>query len=135
MADNITIDTSELDRWTVDVRRAGARVVHNIPKALGVNGNHVKQDARASVRSTFGHIPALPFAINYDVTPTWYGWVLEVGYDRDKPQGNLGHIIEFGRASYDAPNAPQRNLAKGLAANYDDLMTGLRKAVLGGLDF
>lgn len=132
---DIVIVTDEIDRLAIDIDRAAVRMLDNLEKALEVTARGIKESAAKSVRSTFGHIPALPYSIDYDVE--WYrgGLRAEIGYNPDKPQGNMGHIIEFGSSTgYDAPNAPQRNLAKGLAEWREDALNGLRKAVLDGFD-
>ncbi len=42
------------------------------------------------------HIPQLPRAISYDVVGRGLAVYGEVGPDKNKPQGPLGNIIEFG---------------------------------------
>lgn len=122
-------DTREVEALSVRILRAGPRIMQYLPRAMGVTSNKVKKAAAGSVKSTHGHIPGLPAAINYDVTvgPSWVKG--EIGYDRGKYQGVLGHIIEYGLGG----NAPQRNLAKGLEANIDDFMTGLQRAAIDAI--
>lgn len=128
----ITIDTTDSELYVVHLTKVAASMVPLIGKAMEVNARKVKDHARLQVRSQFGHIPHLPLSIDYEIELNGLEWVYEVGYNHKAPggQGVLGHIIEYGGSTgYKSPNAPQRNLAKGLAANIDDLMLGLNKAV------
>ena len=131
--DFIDFEKAEVDVWQADLGRAGANIFKYLPKAIEVTLGHIKEDARKSVRSSFGHIPHIPESIDYDVDIRAGGVYGEVGYNRNKPQGNLGHIIEYGRASYDAPNAPQRNVAKAGEKNFEDFISGIRKAAIDAL--
>lgn len=137
MADGFVILTNEIDAFAVRLGpKVNVRILENVVTATGVTMNKMKAEARNSVRSTFGHIPALPYSINYDVNIKLIGIEGELGYDRDHPQGNMGHIIEFGGSTgYASPNAPQRNLAKALAIHTDDYVSGIRKAFIDGLDW
>lgn len=133
MSDQIEFEISESLSWQVDLGKAGLRIYQTLPKAFHVTLMHMKQDAQQSVRSARGHIPHIADSINYDVELRQNGVYGEVGYDRNKVQGNLGHIIEYGRASYDAPNAPQRNVGKAADANLEDFISGVRKAAIDAL--
>lgn len=135
MADEFTIVTEGLEELIIDLGpKMNLRVLDNVVVATGVTMNKMKTEARASVRSLYRHIPHLPWSINYDVEVLRNGVQGELGYDRDKAQGNMGHLIEFGGSTgYNAPNSPQRNLAKALAIHTDDYVTGIRKAFLDGL--
>lgn len=44
----------------------------------------------------YPHIPVLPYAIGYDVEANGVGASAEIGPDKDKKQGPLGNLIEFG---------------------------------------
>lgn len=55
----------------------------------------IKTDARHRV-SGRAHIPAYPFAITYDTALTLYGATAEIGPDKEKAQGALGNILEYG---------------------------------------
>lgn len=58
------------------------------------------------------HIPALPRAINFDVAELGYRLSAEIGPDKDRPQGPLGNVIEYGTSK----NAPIPGGAPALAA-------------------
>lgn len=128
MADGVSFSSPDALSWAVDIARAGPRILVTAPKAMAVTSHKIMEMARRSVRSQFGHIPNIPNSINYDLEVRGMTIVAEVGYDRNVVQGNLGHIIEYGSAAYNAPNAPQRNVGKAADANLEDFVDGMRKA-------
>jgi len=133
--DRVIIVTQGFDLWEASIVRASVRMLPRIEKAIEVTARYIKDDARKTVRFHGRQLAPLVQTINYDMLLKVSSIGAEIGYDRDKAQGNLGHIIEFGQASYaKAPNAPQRNLANALAKNTDDFILGLRKAVYGAFD-
>jgi hypothetical protein len=74
---------------------------------------NVKNDAKETVtRDTpKGHARAYPASITYDVTSTPTGGTsAEIGPDKDKRQGALGNLIEFGSAN----NSPIPHLGPAL---------------------
>lgn len=52
--------------------------------------------------SGYPHAPRLPYSITYDTKSLPHGASGEVGPDKDKPQGPLGNLFEFGSVN----NAP-----------------------------
>lgn len=84
-----------------DLGKAAAEagvLAYNATKKAGQN---VKDDW---VREWTGlsHAPRLAAAISYDLSVSVKGVKVEVGPDKNKPQGALGNIIEYGTAK----NAP-----------------------------
>lgn len=135
MASNaaVSFDTTEVDMLAATLMKVSTGTMAFAAKAVEVTARHIKDDARKNVRSHFGHIPHVANAITYDVMVGVGSIKAEIGYDRNLVQGNLAHIIEYGSAAYNAPNAPQRNLGRALDTNIEDFQTGLQKAVLHGL--
>jgi|SRR5689334_23757768 len=64
-------------------------------KVLGKGALNIKTDARRRI-SGHPHAPAYPYAITYDTHETATGSWAEIGPDKDKRQGALGNILEFG---------------------------------------
>lgn len=62
---------------------------------------NVKNDAAATVRDRAGggRLRHYPHSISYDVTVTASRATAEIGPDKDRMQGALGNIIEFGTAT------------------------------------
>jgi hypothetical protein len=116
-------DFSELDKLAVDIGTASGEVVGNVVKAVKVTSHNVKKDWQEPLQGS-STLPALARAVSYDVTVRATGVEGEVGFDKDKPQGPLGNISEFG-----SPTSPPRGF--GLAAlekNQDDFVRGIEIA-------
>jgi hypothetical protein len=95
--------------------RAGVRAT--VEKAA-VN---VKFDARDTVKSLTpkGYARAYPYSITYDVTQTATGGAsAEIGPDKEKTQGPLGNLIEYGSAN----NSPIPHLAPALERELPNFM-------------
>jgi len=97
----VSIDADDLRTLSVDLDRAAARAPEETRKVI-VKGNiNIKRDWRAAWTG-LSHAPALPAAITDDVR---YGVTViegEVGPDKDRRQGALGNLVEFGSIN----NAP-----------------------------
>lgn len=108
--------------------RSQAALNRNCHRAVQVNAGNVKRDAQNAIK---GHkyLPAYPYSITYDthITPT--GAEAEIGPDKDRPQGPLGNIIEYGTSK----NAPLPHLGPALDRNADDLERGVTLAVMQAL--
>lgn len=62
--------------------------------------------------SGHGHIPALPASISYDLTSSGLAISAEIGPDKERRQGALGNLLEFGSVK----NAPMPGGLPALAA-------------------
>lgn len=96
----------------------------NVGKAVEVTANKVKQSAQQRA-SGYAHLPAYPSSITYDITKGITGAEAEIGPDKERTQGPLGNIIEFGTRK----NAPIPHLGPALDENEDDLERGVETAV------
>jgi len=136
MVDRIVFETDEIERLVIHLFQVPSKIMEEVNGVTKTTTLAIQRDARASVRWSQGaRLAPLVNAIGYDLRFGFGSAEGEIGYDRDKPQGNLGHIIEYGGSTgYNSPNAPQRNLANALAKNRDDYATNLRKAFYRGLD-
>lgn len=89
------IDGSEI-RVMVDALAKATRVTPAAVTAVVAKGAlNIKQDA---ARRISGHprFRRLPYAIDYDLYQSLTGPSAEIGPNHSKPQGNLGHIPEYG---------------------------------------
>lgn len=113
-------DFSELMQLAADLDSAPKNVAPLLGKALGVTSGKIKKDAQSTVQKRPLLGKAAAGAIDYELHGT-SGAVSEmsseIGYDKDKPGGALGNLIEFG-----APNAKKHVLVR-------DKKTGKRKTV------
>lgn len=122
MAD-FEIRADGLDKLIADVTRAGAEILPRARAALQVNAHKVRDDARRFA-SGLSHAPLYPSSITYD-TRVGVGWVEAViGPDKDRPQGALGNLLEYGSIK----NAPHTHLGPALDLNTPDLVHGMELA-------
>lgn len=138
-------DFDELMSLSKDLDASAAAAVPNLRKAVQVTLHNVKTDAQATVRGRkgFGHAAN---AITYDTAITSTGIEGEAGYDKDRPAGALGNLIEFGAPNAKAhmlvngknvpvpgaparPLAPSHDLGNALLNNEDDFEYGVQRAI------
>jgi hypothetical protein len=86
---------SDLDRLERDLQRAVRDVVDEVRQVVSRGALNVKRDWR---RRWSGHptIRHLPDAVGYDVHGVGNTISAEIGPDKNRRQGPLGNIIEFG---------------------------------------
>jgi len=90
---------ADLDGAPLEVRRQVRPIVQK-------GCHNIKTDAQR-LASGLAHAPLYPQSITYDTTEDRAGEVVgEVGPDKDRPQGALGNILEYGTSK----NAPFAHL-------------------------
>lgn len=98
---SFTIDTSELNALAADLGRVSGRVVPQIQAVTEKGALNVKT-GWARRWSGLAHAPAVDESVSYDMK-AGIGWVgAEIGPDKDRRQGALGNLLEFGSIN----NAP-----------------------------
>jgi hypothetical protein len=108
---SVQIDASELNNLGAMLTER-ARVVPREARAVVEKGAlNVKDEARR-LSSGIAHAPLYPASIGYDVLRAGaFGLVeAEIGPDKDKPQGALGNVLEYGTVN----NAPLAHLGPAL---------------------
>ena len=94
------IDASQVKALGVDLRNAPGRKAVEIRRSMFRAGMNMKKQAAqiiADARFVDGgktNIPAYPYAIDFDQLDG--GFTIEVGPNKDKNQGPLGNIFEYG---------------------------------------
>lgn len=88
---DFTMDTSQLDQLAVDLGGAGFRATEGARKVIERAAAKIKDGMRQDFTG-HRHAPRIPRAINYTIR----GLNVEVGVDKDGPQGGLGNILAFG---------------------------------------
>jgi hypothetical protein len=103
-------DLSGLDRLAADLRGAGNAIIPFAVKALAVTANNVKKTWRGKVSGKPSGLPGLAGAVSYDVKASGADIEAEIGYDKNRYQGPLGNISEFGSPTHPRPagTAPPR---------------------------
>jgi hypothetical protein len=91
-------DLADLGR---DLRTAAVTAPIVARAVVAKGALNIKNDWRQRW-SGLSHARLLPYAVTYDTTEGPWGAEAEIGPDKDKPQGALGNLIEFGSTN----NAP-----------------------------
>lgn len=123
------IDNSELDKLAADLGEVPARSGKNLRKAIEVTARNVRDEWRKNATG-MAHAPAFPYSITYDIEgsgnrATGSRLEAEIGPDKDRPQGALGNLIEYGSV-----NNPPQGLGHGaLQANEADFERGIDRAI------
>lgn len=124
----VTTKMSGLNELQAVLVAAERDVVPEAKKVLSKAALNVKNDARKKA-SGIRHAPAYPRSIGYDID--WQGTLgrAEVGPDKDKRQGALGNILEYGTVK----NAPLAHLGPALdyeAPNFEKYLGQLGEDLL-----
>lgn len=123
-------DFSELMALEADIEHAADALPKYLRKALDVTSIKVKKDAQQTVngRKGLGHAAG---AIDYDLNGS-SGVVSEmsseIGYNKGKPAGALGNLIEFGSPNSGNQLAPSHDLGNAMLANEADFQKGVEAA-------
>ena len=106
---SVRVTSSGLNDLHAVLQDAGRDVVPEAKKVLVRAAFNIKKDAQRKV-SGIRHAPAYPRAITYDTR--WVGATgrAEIGPDKDRRQGALGNILEYGTVN----NAPHAHLGPAL---------------------
>lgn len=92
-------------------------------KVVQRGAHNIKKDAQRRI-SGHPHLPHLPNAITYDSEQTARGAQAEIGPDKTRRQGPLGHIPEYGTVN----NPPAPYLAPALDAEAPKFRQALEDA-------
>lgn len=103
----IDFDFSELDKLAADLVDAGENAGPHVRKAVEISARNVKEFWAENAKG-MEHAPAFPASITYDMGANHsllrnaFGGggasavQAEIGPDKDRMQGALGNLIEFG---------------------------------------
>jgi hypothetical protein len=106
----IEFDASAVDRLAVTIGKAEVKAAAGMFAVAKKAGQNVK-DGMARDAEGISHAPAFPRSISYSIYPGGLRTVVvEVGPDKDRPQGALGNILYFGTSN----NGPVRDIGKAL---------------------
>jgi len=128
MADDMKFDFTEINALAADLGKVADNAGPNIRKAVEITSLLIKRDWQAPLKGS-KTLPALPYALTYDVgAKLGLGGSTvesEIGFDRGRKQGQLGHISETG-----SPTIAGRGYGlAALAANRADFEKGLAIAL------
>lgn len=117
------------------VRAGGEAIVRDVERVVKRAAVNVKKDWRANARVSVGNkAGAYPFSITFD-GPTRRGHTVEaeVGPDKDKRQGALGNLIEYGApAQNTAPHNDGKRAADKELPAFERNITNAAVAIVSG---
>lgn len=105
-SNSLSFDTDEVAAYADILVNAAGVAPAEARKVVAKGALNIKTGARRRV-SGLAHAPAYPNAITYDSHETPGGGWAEIGPDKDKRQGALGNILEYGTIK----NAPVPHMA------------------------
>jgi len=91
----IDFDASDMDALGADLARAAVEHPRRVRPIVQRGALNVKKDAQAR-SSGLAHAPHYPQAITYETSESPGKIEAVIGPDKDRTQGALGNILEFG---------------------------------------
>ncbi|MBX6358155.1 MAG: hypothetical protein IRZ05_20190 [Micromonosporaceae bacterium] len=126
----LRIDHGDIDRWVIKLDKAVSAVPDEAAKVVEKGALNIKNGARKRI-SGLKHAPAYPRSIGYDIGWDLRGPVAEIGPDKNKRQGALGNILEFGSPT-SAPHPHIRPALDEELPRYEKAMEDLAARLLEG---
>jgi len=133
--DGIDVDMVQVKALADELGGVGARVRPAVKAVITKGALNIKNAARDAILADTRHIfvKQYPYSITYDVSVGAGAMVTaEIGPDKDKPQGALGNLLEYGSSK----NAPIPHLNPAFDAEIDSTEMWIGKAgedaVFGG---
>lgn len=103
---SLRVEHGDIDRWIVRIDEAAKVAPTEARKVVAKGALNIKTDARRRVGG-LKHAPSYPASITYDSKETPGGATAEIGPDKNKRQGALGNLIEYGSVH----NSPKPHMA------------------------
>jgi hypothetical protein len=120
------IDTSQLQKLAADIRAHSRNTPAAAVQVVAKGALNIKADWRKAWAG-LAHAPYLPAAITYDTTVRVSSIEAEIGPDKDRRQGALGNIVEFGTSK----NGPRPGGAPALAREEPKYVSAVEKLTQG----
>jgi len=100
----------EFEALAAELAAAPERLAALVPPVVFKGALNIKNDWRANASGN-AHAPYYPASITYDMDVRAGAVEAEIGPDKDKKQGALGNILEFGTSK----NPPHNDGGRALA--------------------
>jgi len=113
----VILDVSQVKALAVTLNAASFTATGKAIAVTERGAMNVKKGAQA-LAPKGPHTPAYAASISYDMRYTPGSITAEIGPDKDRPQGALGNIFEYGTG--DPPRAPIPHLGPALEAEADN---------------
>lgn len=124
----LRIDHGDVDRWALTLDKALSKTRDEAAKVVAKGALQIKTDARQRVGS-LRHAPAYPSSITYDTYNGLRGPVAEIGPDKNKRQGALGNLLEYGSV-HNSPKPHMAPAADAEAPRFEKAMGDLAERLL-----
>lgn len=100
------VDMSEVNKLAADLVAASFATLPMAEKVLEVAAVKIKKDAQRNIKAAdkAGRLPGYPSSITYDTQTRGVTVSAEIGPDKDRNQGPLGNVLEYGTS--DTPPIP-----------------------------
>ncbi|MFD8577149.1 hypothetical protein ACFV1H_17685 [Streptomyces virginiae] len=107
----MTANVRELLQLATILEANAAQAAEEMAAVVTRGALNVKEGWRSNAVASSGrHARRYPYSISYDVTPIPGGARAEIGPDKDKTQGPLGNLLEFGSVNNGGHNDGGRAL-------------------------
>lgn len=126
----LQVEHGDLDRWVHDIGEAVELAPKETRKVVAKGALNIKTDARRRVTG-LKHAPAYPSSITYDTKESTTGAEAEIGPDKNKRQGALGNLIEYGSV-HNSPRPHMAPAADAEAPRFEKAMEDLAAKLLEG---
>lgn len=120
---------SDVNELAASLEVEGDRLPSTIRPVVQKAALNIKKDAKAKI-SGLAHAPAYPRSITYDTEETGTSVTAEIGPDKDKRQGALGNLLEYGSVH----NAPYAHLGPALDYEGPNFERYLEEAVAKAIE-
>ncbi len=100
-----TFDASEVHELAEVLAAVAAGTPKQVRQVVSKGALNIKRDAQRGSRG-LKHAPAYPSSITYDISVLPTAISAEIGPDKDRRQGALGNLIEYGSVN----NAPRPHI-------------------------
>jgi hypothetical protein len=95
----VGIDLTGLDALTAGIARTQAAIAADAAAIVKRGAQNIKTGWQANARASApAHAPAYPASISYDITTAGGVIEAEIGPDKERRQGALGNLLEYGSA-------------------------------------
>lgn len=74
----------------------GGPAIKDVEAVVFKGAMNIKRDAAARARGAGQHLRRLSGAVDFQTYRSLRGPAAEIGFNHSKPQGNLGHVPEYG---------------------------------------
>jgi hypothetical protein len=110
----IGVDMSEVNALAADLMATTFATLPAVEKVTEVAAVKIKKDAQKRIKAAdqHGRLPGYPSSITYDTATRGVSVSAEIGPDKDRNQGPLGNVLEYGTSD----TAPIPHLGPALDA-------------------